>query len=357
MQFTAQQIATLIQGTIEGNPDATITSVAKIEDAAEGFLSFVANPKYEEFLYDSKASIIIVNESLELAKKVTPTLIRVKDAYSSFALLLEKYNEIKAKQGKIGIDNTAVIATTAKIGKDVYIGALSYIGDNVSIGDGTMIHPGCHIGDNASVGKNTIIYAGVKIYDSCTIADNVIIHSGTIIGSDGFGFAPQKDGTYKKIPQIGNVVIEDNVEIGSNTTIDRATMGSTVIRKGVKLDNLIQIAHNVEIGENTVIAAQTGISGSTKIGKNCVIGGQVGIVGHIQIADFTSINAQSGLAKSVTTPNTALTGSPAYDYKSSLKSQAIFRNLPDLQYKLSNLEKTVAELQALLSEQNITIKK
>ena len=357
MQLTAQQIATLIQGTIEGNPDVTISNVAKIEDAAEGFLSFVANPKYEEFLYNSKASIIIVNESLKLEKPVSPTLIRVKDAYSSFALLLEKYNEIKSKEGKTGIDPTAVVSATAQVGKDVYIGAMSYIGDNVTIEDGARIYPGCYVGDNASIGKDTIIYAGVKIYDSCVVGSKVIIHSGTIIGSDGFGFAPQKDGTYRKIPQIGNVVIEDNVEIGSNTTVDRATMGSTIIRKGVKLDNLIQIAHNVEIGENTVIAAQTGISGSTKIGRNCVIGGQVGSVGHIQIADFTSINAQSGLAKSVTTPNTALTGSPAYDYKSSLKSQAIFRNLPDLQYKLSNLEKTVAELTALLSEQNISIKK
>lgn len=356
MQFTAQQIATLIQGKIEGNPDATIHKVAKIEEADGGSLSFVANPKYEEFLYNSKASIIIVNESLELTNPISPTLIRVKDAYSSFALLLEKYNEIKAGMGKKGIDDSAYISPTATIGNDVYIGAFSYIADGATIADGAQLYPGTYVGEQASVGKTSKLFAGVKVYDTCVVGNNVIIHSGTIIGSDGFGFAPQKDGTYKKIPQIGNVVIEDNVEIGSNTTIDRATMGSTIIRKGVKLDNLIQIAHNVEVGENTVIAAQTGISGSTKIGRNCVIGGQVGIVGHIQIADNTSINAQSGLAKSVTTPNTALTGSPAYDYKSSLKSQAIFRNLPDLLYRLGNLEKTVAELTALLSEQNISKK-
>lgn len=352
MQFTAQQIAAIIQGKIEGKPDATISHVAKIEEAADGALSFVANPKYEEYLYDSKASIIIVNDALVLERPVDTTLIRVKDAYSSFALLLEKYNEIKAKEGKSGIDNTAYVSPTATIGKDVYIGAMVYIGDHVQVADGARIYPGCYLGDEASVGAHTTLFAGVKVYDTCKIGANVIIHSGTVIGSDGFGFAPQKDGTYKKIPQIGNVVIEDNVEIGANTTIDRATMGSTYIRKGVKLDNLIQIAHNVDIGENTVIAAQTGVSGSTKIGRNCVIGGQVGIVGHIQIADYTSINAQSGLAKSVTTPKTALTGSPAYDYKSALKSQAIFRNLPELQQRLGHLEKMVAELSALLSEKN-----
>lgn len=352
MQFSALQIATLIQGKIEGNPDVTISTVAKIEEAQAGSLSFVANPKYEEHLYSSNASIIIVNDSLVLEKPVSPTLIRVKDAYSSFALLLEKYSEIMAGAGKTGIDPSAHVSEKATIGQNVYIGAFAYVADGASIGDNSKIFPGSYIGDGASVGNNTIINAGVKIYDSCKVGNHVIIHSGTVIGSDGFGFAPQKDGSYKKIPQIGNVIIEDHVEIGSNTTIDRATMGSTIIRKGVKLDNLIQIAHNVEIGENTVIAAQTGVSGSTKIGRNCVIGGQVGIVGHIQIADFTSINAQSGVAKSVTTPNTALTGSPAYDYKSSLKSQAIFRNLPDMLNRLAGLEKTVSELQALLSEQN-----
>lgn len=356
MQFTAQQIATLIQGKIEGDPETTISEVAKIEDAQEGALSFVANPKYEEFIYGSNASIIIVNENLQLNGGIKPTLIRVKDAYSSFALLLEKYNEIISNDGKTGIDDTAYVAKSAKIGKNVYIGAFVYVGDNVNIADGVKIYPNCVIGDNAQIGENSKLNAGVKVYDTCQLGKNVIIHSNTIIGSDGFGFAPQKDGSYKKIPQIGNVLIEDNVEIGANTTIDRATMGSTIIRKGVKLDNLIQIAHNVEIGENTVIAAQTGVSGSTKVGKNCVIGGQVGIVGHIQIADFTSINAQSGVSKSVTTPKTAITGSPAYDYKKALKSQAVSRNLPELQQRIIDLEKTVAELSALLSEKNITNK-
>lgn len=357
MQFTAQQIAALIQGEIEGNPDATINSVAKIEEAKNGNLSFIANPKYEDYLYKSNASIIIVNDSLKLEKEVTPTIIRVKDAYSSFALLLEKYNEIIADDGKRGIDSTAQISESAKIGKDVYIGAFCYVGDHAVIGDNVKVYPNSYIGDSVSIGDKSKIHAGVKIYRECKVGVNNIIHSGTIIGSDGFGFAPQKDGAYKKIPQIGNVIIEDNVEIGSNTTIDRATMGSTVIKKGVKLDNQIQIAHNVEIGENTVIAAQTGISGSTKIGKNCIIGGQVGIVGHIQIADFTSINAQSGVSKSITTPHTAITGSPAFEYKSSLKSQAIFRNLPKIQERISILENKIAELTSLLSEQNTTEKK
>lgn len=357
MQFTALQIATLIKGKLEGNPEAKVSKVAKIEEADKDALSFVANPKYEEYLYTTKASVIIVNDSLELTQPVHTTLIRVKDAYSGFALLLEKYNEIISRTNKHGIEQPSYISKTASIGKDVYIGAFTYIGDNVIIGDKVCIYPGCYIGDNVVVNEDSKIFAGVKIYNDCSLGSRVIIHSGAVIGGDGFGFAPQKDGTYKKVPQIGNVIIEDDVEIGANTTIDRATMGSTIIRKGVKLDNLIQIAHNVEIGENTAIAAQTGVSGSTKVGKNCIIGGQVGIVGHIQIADGTRINAQSGLSKSVTTTNTALTGSPAYDYKSSLKSQAIFRNLPELQQRLLKLEELVDELKSVLENQNIPIKK
>ena len=357
MQFTALQIATLIKGKIDGNPDAKVSHVAKIEEATEGSLSFIANPKYEEYLYTSKASIIIINDSLELTQKVVPTLIRVKDAYSGFAMLLEKYNEIQSRSGKHGIEQPSYVSKTASLGKDVYIGAFTYIGDNVMIGDRVKIYPGCYIGDNVVVNEDSKIYAGVKVYDGCSLGSRVVIHSGTVIGGDGFGFAPQKDGSYKKVPQIGNVIIEDDVEIGANTTVDRATMGSTNIRRGVKLDNLIQIAHNVEIGENTVIAAQTGVSGSTKVGKNCVIGGQVGMVGHIQIADGTKINAQSGLSKSVSSSDTALNGSPAFDYKSSLKSQAIFRNLPELQQRLLKLEETVQELTAILSNQNLEIKK
>jgi UDP-3-O-[3-hydroxymyristoyl] glucosamine N-acyltransferase len=356
MHFTAKQIAQLIDGKIEGNPEAKISKVAKIEDAKEGDLSFIANPKYEEHIYTTSASVLIVNDSLQVDKKIKPALIRVKDAYSSFAILLEKYNEIISGKGKTGIEEPSFISKTAKIGKDVYVGALSYIGENVVVGDRVRILPGCYIGDNAVIDESSELNAGVRIANDCVIGKRVVVHAGAVIGSDGFGFAPQSDRSYKKIPQIGNVVIEDDVEIGANTTIDRATMGSTIIRKGVKLDNLVQIAHNVEIGENTVIAAQTGISGSTKLGKNCVVGGQVGIVGHIQIADGTQINAQSGVSKTITQPGTAITGSPAYEYKSSLKSQAIFRNLPDLQQRLHDLEQRLKELQSLLNSQNIPVK-
>jgi UDP-3-O-[3-hydroxymyristoyl] glucosamine N-acyltransferase len=294
---------------------------------------------------------------MEIKEPVSPTLVRVKDAYGSFALLLEKYNDMISGGVKSGVEAYAFISSTATIGKNVYVGAFSYIGDNVTIGDNVKIYPGCFIGDDTVVGNDCKFFSGARIYNQCVIGNQVIIHSGAIIGADGFGFAPMPDGTYKKIPQIGNVIIEDNVEIGSNTTIDRATMGFTIIRKGVKLDNLIQVAHNVEIGENTVIAAQTGISGSTRIGRNCVIGGQVGIVGHIQLADGTKINAQSGVSKSVTENNTTITGSPAFDYKSSLKSQAIFRNLPDLSQRIQKLEDTIRELSELLGNQNIEVKK
>ena len=357
MQFTAQQIATWLNGRLEGNPDAIVGNIAKIEDAAAGDLCFLSNPKYEDFLYKTAASVVIVNDSLALAAPVSATLIRVKDAYASFAYLLEQYSNMVEGSGKTGIEPQSYVAPSAILGKDVYVGAFTYIGENVKIGDGVRIYPGCFIGNNVSIQANSRIYAGVKIYQGCVLGERVVAHSGAIIGADGFGFAPLKDGTYKKIAQIGNVVIEDDVEIGSNTTIDRATMGSTIIRTGVKLDNLIQVAHNVEIGANTVIAAQTGISGSTKIGKNCVIGGQVVIVGHIHIADGTRINAQSGLSKSVTNENVTLNGTPAFEYKSSLKSQAIFRNLPELQHRLQKLEETVQELTALLSTQNLEYKK
>ncbi len=354
MQFTALQIATLIKGTLEGNPEVKVSKVSKIEEAIEGSLSFVANPKYEEYLYSSKASVIIVNESLKLAAPVSATLIRVADAYMAFALLLEKYNEMVSNAGKNGIEQPSYVSKTASIGKDVYIAAFAYIGENVIIGDRVKIYPGCYIGDNVVINEDSVLYSGVKIYNECSVGSRVFIHSGCVIGGDGFGFAPLNNGSYKKVPQIGNVIIEDDVEIGANTTIDRATMGSTYIRKGVKLDNLIQIAHNVDIGENTVIAAQTGVSGSTKIGKNCVIGGQVGIVGHIHIADGTKINAQSGLSKSVLEANQALNGSPAFDYKSSLRSQAVFRNLPELNQRIMKLEETIAQLAALV-KQDISI--
>jgi UDP-3-O-[3-hydroxymyristoyl] glucosamine N-acyltransferase len=349
MQFTALQIATLLKGKLVGEPEAKINQVAKIEEAKAGSLSFVANPKYEEYLYSTDASIIIINEDYELKQPVKATLIRVKDAYSSFAYLLEKYNEIQSNAGKKGIEQPSYISKSASIGKNVYVGSFTYIGDNALIGDNVKIYPGCYIGDNVVVNEETKLFASVKIYDDCSVGARVTIHSGTVIGGDGFGFAPQKDGSFKKVPQIGNVIIEDDVEIGANTTIDRATMGSTIIKKGVKLDNLIQIAHNVEIGENTVIAAQSGISGSTKIGKHNMIGGQVGVVGHIQTANGTKVGAQSGITKSITTPNTSVNETPAFDYKASLKSQAIFRNLPDLQKRILELEQQLAALKNQLN--------
>jgi UDP-3-O-[3-hydroxymyristoyl] glucosamine N-acyltransferase len=345
MQFTAKQISILVNGKIEGSADAAVTSFGKIEEAEQGQLSFLANPKYEDFLYTTNASIVIINEGYELRQPVKTTLIRVGDAYSAFAQLLSKYQEMVTQQLK-GIQQPSFIASSAKLAADVFVGAFSYIGENVKIGRNTKIFPNSFIGDNVVIGENCIIHPGVKIYYDCVLYNHVVIHAGTVIGSDGFGFAPQADGSFKKVPQIGNVVIEDNVEIGANTTIDRATMGSTCIRSGAKLDNLIQIAHNVEVGESTVIAAQVGVSGSTKIGKNVMIGGQAGLVGHIQIADGSKINAQSGVSKSLKEPYTAVTGSPAGDYTSALRSQAVFRNLPQLEKRVQELEELVKQLMA-----------
>jgi UDP-3-O-[3-hydroxymyristoyl] glucosamine N-acyltransferase len=343
MQFTAVQIAQIIQGVVEGNPDASVDSFGKIEEAKAGQLAFLANPKYEDFLYSTKASVIIVNESLVLKSNIDATLIRVPDAYSAFATLLEKYQEIKSHLLS-GIQEPSYIHSTVKMGDSVFIGAFAYLDANVVLGNNTKIYPNAYLGNGVKVGDNTTIHPGVKIYHDCVIGSNVTIHAGTVIGGDGFGFAPQPDGSLKKVPQIGNVIIENNVEIGANSTIDRATIGSTIIRSGAKLDNLLQIAHNVEIGNNSVIAAQTGISGSTKIGKNVMIGGQAGIVGHIQIADGSKINAQSGVSKSMKTPNTAVTGSPAYDYTSALRSQAIAKNLPQIEKRLKELEAFVQAL-------------
>jgi len=343
MQFSATQIAMMINGKVEGNPNAMVASFGKIEEAIDGQLAFLANLKYEEYLYSTQASIIIVNETQELKHPISATLIRVTDAYTAFATLLNKYQQIQTHQLS-GIQQPAYIDATSKIGESVFIGAFSYIGENAIIGNGAKIYPNAYIGNNASVGENSIIHPGVKIYHNCVIGKNVVIHAGTIIGGDGFGFAPQADGTFKKVPQIGNVIIEDDVEIGSNTTIDRGTMGSTIIRSGAKLDNLLQIAHNVEIGNNSVIAAQAGISGSTKVGNNVMIGGQVGIVGHLTIADGSKINAQSGVSKSIKTPNTAVTGSPAFDYTAALRSQAIARKLPDLEKRIKELEEIIKEM-------------
>lgn len=343
MQFTARQVSALINGIVEGDPEATVFQLSRIEDAQEGSIAFLANPKYEQHLYTTKASIIIVNHDQELQRPITSTLIRVKNAYSSFSILLEKYNLIRLD--KQGIEEPSYIHPTAKIGKNVYIGAFAYIGPNVVIGDDSKIYPNTYIGDNVTIGTRSTLYAGVCIYFDCVIGNDVIVHSGAIIGSDGFGFAPQEDGSYHKVSQIGNVVIEDRVEIGANTTIDRATMGSTVIREGVKLDNLIQLAHNVEIGANTVIAAQTGISGSTKIGKNAVLGGQVGIAGHISIANKSQIQAQSGINRSIEEENKKWAGTPALPYSTQMRIQVTLSRLPEL-------EKRILELEKLLNKQD-----
>lgn len=343
MKFTAQQVATLVGGRIEGNEHATVQNISKIEEGKIGDLCFIANAKYEDYLYQTEASVVLVNESLQLKDVVKPTLIRVKDAYASFALILQTYQEITSPKPKTGIEQPSFLDPSATVGENVYLGAFSYVGAQSTIGNGTRIHPNCTIGDQVKIGERCIIYPGVTIYNGCVLGNNVIIHSGTVIGSDGFGFALE-NGSFKKIPQLGNVVIEDHVEIGSNCSIDRATIGSTRIRSGVKLDNLIQIAHNVEIGSNTVIAAQAGISGSTKIGAYCMIGGQAGVVGHIRIADQTKINAQSGVSKEIKVTGKSITGSPAFDYKASLKSQAVYKNLPDLQQEIIQLKKELEVL-------------
>ena len=345
MQFTAAQIAMIINGKVEGDPQTAVASFGKIEEAREGQLAFLANPKYEEHLYTTNASIIIINQNQELKQPISAALIRVPDAYTAFATLLSKYQEMMTQQ-MTGRQEPSFVAPSATIGEQVFIGAFSYLGEKTVIGNNVKIFPQVYLGDNVTVGDNSILHPGVKIYHDCIIGKNVTIHAGTILGSDGFGFAPQADGSYKKVPQIGNVVVEDFVEIGSNTTIDRATIGSTIIKSGAKLDNLIQIAHNVEVGNNTVIAAQAGVSGSTKLGNNIMIGGQAGIVGHITIADGARINAQSGVSKTIKNPNAAVTGSPAFDYTSALRSQAVSRNLPELEKRLKELEKLVQQLLA-----------
>lgn len=344
MQFTAAQLAQLIQGKVEGDSGVTVSSFGKIEEAGSGQLSFLANPKYEDYLYTTKASLIIVNENFQPRQPINATLLRVPDAYSAFATLLTKYQEMQQQQ-LTGVQEPSHIAKSAQLGEGIFIGAFSYIGEQVKLGDQTKIYPNCYIGDQVTIGKNCVIHPGVKIYHQCVIGDQVIIHAGTVIGGDGFGFAPQADGSLKKVPQIGNVVIEDQVEIGANTTIDRATIGSTIIRKGAKLDNLIQIAHNVEVGYQTVIAAQAGVSGSTKIGKGVMIGGQAGIVGHIQLGDGSKVNAQSGVSKSIE-PGKAVTGSPAYDYTQALRAQAVNRRLPDLEKRVKELEQLIKDLQS-----------
>lgn len=340
-------IASFLDGSIDGDKNIKVNNVAKIEEAKSGDLAFLSNPKYENFIYGSKASIVIVNKDFEPKEKISTTLIRVENAYSAFSSLLDLY--VASKPQKQGISEKSSIDNSAEVSTDCYIGAFSVIEKGVKIGSNSRIYPNCYIGDNCKIGENVIIYSGVNIYENCIIKDNVIIHSGAVIGADGFGFAPD-NGKYKKIPQIGNVIIEQDVEIGANTCIDRATMGSTVIKRGTKLDNLIQLAHNVVIGEDCVFASQVGIAGSTKIGNKCMLGGQVGIVGHISIADGVQIGSQSGLSNDVKEPNSKILGYPATDARSYARSTAIFRKLPEMSSDISTLKKEIATLKALLNK-------
>ena len=335
MKFTAAQIAGILEGEVIGNPDAVVFKLAKIEEGTEGSLTFLANPKYVNFIYTTQATITIVNNDFVPENELATTLIKVDDAYQSFSKLLEYYNQVKLM--KSGIEQPSVISENVTYGEQLYLGSFSYIGKNVTIGNNVKIYPNCFIGDNVSIGDNCIFFAGVKIYSETEIGNNCNFHSGCVVGSDGFGFAPTEEWTYNKIPQIGNVIIEDDVEIGANTTIDRATLGITLIRKGVKLDNHIQIAHNVEIGENTVIAAQTGIAGSTKIGINCLIGGQVGIAGHLTIGNNVRVQAQSGIGKNIA-DGEIIQGSPAFNYSDFSKSYVHFRNLPKIVSDLEELK-------------------
>ncbi len=348
MEFNAATIAGFLKGEVEGDPETVVNNVAKIEEGYPGALSFLANPKYEHYLYTTKSSVVLVNKSFVPSEKVKATLIKVENAYDAFASLLRLVDQ--ARPRKKGIHPTAVIEPTATVGNDVYIGPYAYIGENCTIGDGSSVYPHVFIGDNTRLGKNCTINPGVKIYHDCVLGENCIVHAGTVIGSDGFGFAPQSDREFMKIPQLGNVVIEDNVEIGANVAIDRATMGSTIIRKGVKLDNLIQIGHNVEVGENTVMAGQTGVAGSSKIGKNCMFGGQVGISGHLKVADGVKIGAQSGVGGDVKKENSIILGYPAFDHKDFLRSSIVFRKLPELKTKVEELEKQIRLLKNEIGE-------
>ena len=336
MKFTAKQISEILQGEVYGNPNEEVSKLSKIEEGEKGSLTFLSNPKYNSWLYTTDASVVIVDIKFRPEKEVSSTMIKVEDPYMAFTKLLEYYNNVKLHKG--GIEQPVFINDTATYGDDLYLGAFSYLSENVRIGHNVKIYPNVFIGDNVVIGDNTTIYSGAKVYADIEIGKDCVIHSGSIIGSDGFGFAPDKSGGYSKIPQIGNVIIEDHVDIGSGTTIDRATLGSTIIRRGVKLDNQIHVAHNVEIGENTVIAAQTGIAGSTKIGKECKIGGQVGIVGHITIGNNVRIQAQSGIGKSIP-DNEIVQGSPAMPYTDFNKSYVHFRNLPKFSSRLDELEK------------------
>jgi UDP-3-O-[3-hydroxymyristoyl] glucosamine N-acyltransferase len=341
MEFSAKEIAGLLQGVVEGNADIKVSKLSKIEEGVPGSLSFLANPLYTPHIYHTQASIVIVNKDFVPEHPVSCTLVRVENAYMAFAKLLEIYNQIKLN--KKGISSLAFVPESAKLGSDIYLGEFVCLGENVTIGNNAKIYPHCYLGDNVVVGDNTTLFAGVKVYSDNVIGKNVTIHSGVVIGADGFGFAPQGDNNYQKVAQIGNVVIEDHVEIGANTAIDRATLGSTIIRKGVKLDNLIQIAHNVEVGENTVIASQSGVAGSTHLGKNMMIGGQVGIIGHLKIADGVKIAAQSGIGQNIEKENEIVQGSPAFNVSDYRRIYVHFRNLNKIVSRLDALEKKMKE--------------
>ncbi|MBD0257572.1 MAG: UDP-3-O-(3-hydroxymyristoyl)glucosamine N-acyltransferase [Cytophagales bacterium] len=343
MELTVEQIAGLLGGKVRGDGSRRVHTLAKIEEATPGALSFLSNVKYEPFLYTTQATAVLVSETFEPRKPYTAALVHVKDPRLALTVLLEAYNKRKL-DARSGVEQPSFMAPTARMGENGFRGAFSYIGEGSVIGSRVKIFPQVYIGNNVRIGDDCVLYPGAKLYDNTVLGNRCILHAGVVIGSDGFGFAPQPDGTYKNVPQVGNVVLEDDVNIGANTVIDCATMGSTIIRSGVKLDNLIQVAHNVEIGRNTVMAAQSGISGSTKVGENCVIAGQVGIVGHLTLANRTSIGAQSGISKSVTKEGTALFGSPAFNYKDNLRSLSVFRNLPDLQKRVEELERKILNL-------------
>jgi UDP-3-O-[3-hydroxymyristoyl] glucosamine N-acyltransferase len=347
MEFTAQQIADFLGGAIQGNPSIKVSDFSKIEEGKPGTLSFLSNPKYSQYIYDSQASIILVNKDFHPEREVQSTLILVDDAYQSLARLLSMVDQAKPK--KTGISPLAFISESAVIGENAYIAPFVYIGEHVTIGNNVSLHPHSCVEDGAKLGENVTLFSGVKVYYNCEIGNNCTLHSGSVIGSDGFGFAPSEDGTYKKIPQMGNVVLEDNIEIGANTVVDRATLGSTIIRQGVKIDNLVQVAHNVEVGMNTVIAAQTGISGSTKLGKQCILAGQVGIAGHLHIADGTIFGAQTGVPNSVKTPNQTLQGYPAVPVMTFHRASVVYKNLPELQKTVYALQKKIQELENRIS--------
>lgn len=342
MEFKASDIASFLQGEVEGDSNVKVSGVSKIEEGKPGTLSFLANPKYEHYIYTTLSSIVLVNRTFKPRSEVKATLIRVDDAYRAFASLLDMYEQA-TRVSHTGIESPNYIDQTATLGSNIYVGAFAYIGRNSKVGDDTKIFPQVYVGDKVTIGSNCIIYAGVKIYGNSIIGDNCILHSGAVIGSDGFGFAPQPDGTYRKIPQIGNVILENDVEIGANTAIDCGTFGSTIIRKGAKIDNLVQVAHNCEIGENTVIAGQTGMAGSSKIGKNCKLAGQVGLAGHLTIGNNVIIGAQAGVSKSVK-DNEILISSPAFNYKDAIKTFTIIRNLPKLREEVIQLQKDVKTL-------------